>query len=125
MAPSLTRSAPFRTLLELIRADAIPLLLDTAEAVDAWADGHAEPGATPPRFVGMHPTKLRGLAFARYTSPYALWMIQRPRDAYHALSPAERKCVDDALRGTGCETLFEATSRHRLGKSGVELVFAS
>ena len=118
-------STQMRLLLELIGADAIPLLLDTATAFDEWADQHAEPGATPPRVVGMHTTSLRGLTFERYTSPYAVWMIQRPRDAYQALGDDERHRVDEALQGTGCEALFQKTSRHRLEKSGIELVFSA
>ena len=118
-------SPQMQTILGLIGADAIPLLLDTATAVDAWAEEHAVPGATPPRILGMHTTTLRGLTFKRYTSPYTVWMMQRPLDAYRALEPADRQRVDEALRGTGCEALFERPPRHRLGKSGIELVFAS
>jgi len=118
-------SAQMQTILGLIGADAIPLLLDTAAAVDAWADEHAVPGETPPRVLGMHTTTLRGLTFTRYTSPYTVWMIQRPLDAYRALEPANRERVDEALRGTGCEALFERPPRHRLGKSGIALVVAS
>ncbi len=118
-------SPQMQTILGLIGADAIPLLLDTATAVDAWAEEHAVPGATPPRILGMHTTTLRGLTFKRYSSPYAVWMMQRPLDAYHALEPADRQRVDKALCGTGCEALFERPPRHRLGKSGIDLVFAS
>ena len=123
--PADALSSQMRLMLDLIGADAIPLLLDTAAAFDEWADQHAEAGATPPRVVGMHTTKLRGLTFERYTSPYTVWMIQRPRDAYRALGSAERRRVDEALQGTGCEELLQQTSRHRLEKSGIELVFAA
>ena len=66
----------------------------------------------------------RPLTFKRYTSPYAVWMMQRPLDAYHALEPADRQRVDKALRGTGCEALFERPPRHRLGKLGIDLAFS-
>ena len=118
-------SGSMQAILRLIGSDAIPLLLDTVAAFGEWGDEHGVPGETPPRGVGMHSTTLRGLEFKRYTSPYTVWMTQRPIDAYRALAPEERQLVDDALRGTGCEVLFERPSRHRLGKSGIQLVFAS
>lgn len=112
-----------RPLLELVGSDAVPLLLDTLCAVETWADEHAREGATPPRAVGMHATSLRGVGFERYSSPYALWMAQRPLDAYRALDGDGRAAVDRALGGTGCEGLLAYEPRHRLAKRGVELVF--
>lgn len=111
-----------RPLLELIGQDAIPLLLDTVRAVEHWAASRPAGVDEPPRAVGGHPTHLRGVEFGRYTSPYTLWMVQRPLDAYRALSPAERGQVDAALAGTGCEALFALHPQLRLGKRDFKLV---
>ena len=114
-----------RPMLERIGRDAIPILLDTVRDFEAWADRQAADWSEPPRAVGMHRTALRGIGFDRYTSPYTLWMVQRPRDAYAKLTDAERAAVDRALAGTGCEALFAERSRYRLGKSRFRLTRVS
>lgn len=110
-----------RPLLELIGADAVPLLLDTVRAVEAWAATRAPDLVEPPRAVSGHRTQLRGAEFQRYTSPYTLWMVQRPLDAYRALAPPQRAAVDAALAGTGCEALFAHQPALRLGKRRFKL----
>jgi hypothetical protein len=112
-----------RPLLEGIGRDAVPVILDTVRAVEAWADAHAVPGLNPPRALGMHATALGGVAVQRYTSPYTLWMVHRVLDQYAALAPAARAAVDAALAGTGCEALLAHQPRHRIGKRGFDLVF--
>lgn len=112
-----------RPLLDLVGRDAVPLLLDTLRDFESWADGRPADVATPPRAVGFHETRLRGVKFQRYTSPYTLWMVQRSLDAYAALGAAERARVDAALAGTGCEALFAHRPRHRLGKRRFQLCF--
>jgi hypothetical protein len=112
-----------RPILELIGRDAVPLLLDTLRAFEEWADSRPVETVEPPRAVGFHSTRLRGIEVSRYTSSYTLWMAQRPLDAYAALGAAERGAVDRALAGTGCECLFEYRPRHRLGKRDFKLVF--
>ena len=111
-----------RPLLSLIGGDAVPILVDTVRAVEEWAATRPRDTDEPPRMVGGHTTTLRGAHFNRYTSPYALWMVQRPLDAYRALSPAERATVDAYLAGTGCEALFALQPSLRLGKRGFVLV---
>lgn len=112
-----------RPLLARVGRDAVPLLLDTLRDFERWADARPPDLETPPRAVGFHETRLRGAAFQRYTSPYTLWMAQRSLDAYAALALEERKRVDEALAGTGCEALLAYTPRHRLGKRRFQLVF--
>jgi len=109
-------------LLTLVGSDAVPLLLDTVHDFERWADAHGKTGEAPPRAVGFHATRLRGAAFQRYTSPYALWMVQRVLDPYGRLSVAERLAVDRALAGTGCEAFLACEPRHRVGKKGFSLV---
>ncbi len=48
-------------------------------------------------------------------------MVQRPLDAYAALTDAERARVDAALAGTGWEMLLACRPRHRMGKRGNDL----
>lgn len=119
IAPSL------RPLLELIGRDAVPVILDTARAFERWADEHARTGEEPPRGVGAHRTELRGVAFERFTSSYTLWMLQRTLDAWRALGTAERRAVEHALEGTGCDAALAYNPRHRLGKRDFKLVFES
>jgi len=114
-----------RPLLELIGADAVPLILDTVRDFEQWADAHRGKGEQPPRATGMHATHLRGIELQRYTNAYSLWMVQRVQDVYAALSGAEQSAVNAALRGTGCEALFAYAPRHRLGKQRFNLVFTS
>lgn len=114
--------ATLRPLLALIGGDAVPLLLDTVRAVEEWAATRPADTVEPPRMVGGHTTTLRGASVNRYTSPYALWMVQRPLDAYRSLAPADRAAVDAYLAGTGCEALFALQPSLRLGKRGFVLV---
>jgi glutathione S-transferase len=110
-------------LLALIGADAIPMLLDSLHAFDAWAAERPPDLIEPPRGVGGHSTSLRGAALNRMTSAYSMWMSQRPLDAYASLSRAERAEVDDFLTGSGCEALFAYRPRQRLGKRDFKLIF--
>ncbi|MFN8641337.1 MAG: glutathione S-transferase family protein [Candidatus Binatia bacterium] len=111
-----------RPLLRLIGGDAVPLLLDTARAVEEWAATRPTDTDEPPRMVGGHATTLRGVTVNRYTSPYAVWMMQRPLDAYRALPAAARADVDAYLAGTGCEKLLALQPSVRFGKRGFVLV---
>lgn len=110
-------------LLRLIGADAVPLLLDNLRAFEQWAAARAPDVVEPPRGVGGHQTSLRGAIVQRMTSPYTLWMAQRPLDAYRGLSPSGRADVDRYLAGTGCEALFRYEPRSRLGKHEFKLRF--
>jgi glutathione S-transferase len=109
--------------LELIGRDAAPFVLDAARAFDDWADAHPPDLDAPPRAVGRHETALRGRRFARYTSSYLPWLLQRPLDAWSALDEAVRRSVVSALEGTGCETLLAHEPRHRLAKRDHAIVF--
>jgi glutathione S-transferase len=111
-----------RPLLERIGADAIPPLLDSARAFEAWANGAASPDELP-RSAGVHPSRIGGVPVQRSTSPYTVWMVQRPLDVYRGLSPDARASVERALAGTGCEALLAHTPRHRLCKRRFKLVF--
>lgn len=116
--------ATLRPLLALIGGDAVPVLLDAVRGVEEWAATRPPDLAEPPRMVGGHTTTLRGVAINRFTGPYTLWMVQRPLDAYRALSAAERASVDTWLAGTGCEPLLALAPSLRLAKRDFKLVVA-
>lgn len=120
------RLAPtMRPLLERIGRDAVPMLLDTIAAWEGWAEGQGSELDVLPRSAGFHETRLRGIPLHRTTSPYAVWMAQRPLDAYRSLAASDRAAVDRALAGTGCEALLSVALRHRVAKRGFELVAAT
>jgi hypothetical protein len=110
-------------LLRLVGQDATPLFFDTVRTFEAWADERPADVEEPPRAVGMHESGFRGVRFTRYTSAYTLWMLQRTLDVVRTLAPDERRAVDAALAGTGCEALLDYEPRHRLGKRNFKLVF--
>ena len=112
-----------RPLLELVGRDAVPMILDCVEAFETWADERPFGQEETPRMVGVHRSQLRGAACQRGTSSYSLWMLQRPLDAYRALSNADRERVDQEIEGTGCEKLFAYEPRHRLAKRNFKLIF--
>lgn len=109
-------------LLELVGRDAGPLLLDGVKAVEEWADGNPPDLAEPPRLVGTHETTLRGIRFPRFTSPYTLWMLQRPLDAFAALDEAARAQVVEAFGDTGLGAWLAFRPRYRMGKRHFRLV---
>ncbi len=114
--------ATLKPFLKLIGGDAVPVILDNLRAFEAWADSKPPDLAEPPRAVGTHETKLRGVRFQRVTSPYTQWMAQRPQDAFRALDPAEQARVRRALNGTGLPALLDFAPRYRLRKRDFKLV---
>jgi glutathione S-transferase len=112
------------TLKPVLRAmaDGVPMLLDAAAKIDAWADASA--GSAPPRAIGMVDTTFRDTKLSLLCRPYTLWMLQRPLDAYAGLGDSERARVDAALAGTGWEALLAHRPRHRMGKRGNDLARA-
>ena len=115
-------SPTLRSLLALAGQDGAPLVLDTVRDFERWADASGKAGESPPRGVGLHTTRLRGASFQRYTSAYTLWMLQRVLDPLARLGGADRRAVDAALAGTGCDELLAFAPRHRVGKRGFQLV---
>ena len=102
--------------------DAVGTWLDGVRAVVQWADTAPRASAEVPRGVGSHETRLRDAVLSRYTSPYTLWMLQRPLAAYAALSADERARVDRLLASTGLDTWLAYRPRHRLAKREFKLI---
>ena len=113
-----------RPLLELVGRDAVPVILDTVRAFEAWADTRPPGTEEIPRAAGGHMSVLDGVNFQHYTSSYTLWMVQRPLDAYRRLASVECATVDRTLAGTGCEALLAYAPRHHLNKRRFKLVFS-
>lgn len=103
-------------LLRMIGHDAIPLVLDSVRAFESWADENRGWADELPRGVGMHRTALGGVSFERLTTPYTLWMAQRCRAVHGGLGASDRRTVDQALAGTGCEALFSYIPRHEVAR---------
>ena len=103
-----------------VMADGVPMLLRSAEETQAWVDAH--PGEAPPRGIGLFTAPFRDTELSMMCRPYTSWMLQRPLDAYGALTDAERSRVDAGLAGTGFEALLALAPRHRLGKRDNELI---
>jgi hypothetical protein len=110
--------------LSVMGTDAVPVLLATIRAVEAWADENAKPGVEAPRAIGLAESELRGTRLTRSAQCYSLWMLQRILDPYRALSSAERALIDNALAGTGWEPLLAYHPRHQIEKRGFQLVFS-
>lgn len=110
--------------ISVMGRDAAPAILDWIGDIERWLDDPANHDGPLPREIGITHTRLRDVPFPRMTLPYSLWMLQRPLDAYRALAADERKRVDQVLAGSGWEPLLAYQPRHRVAKSGFELVVA-
>ena len=106
-----------------IMADGIPMIRDSVAMIDDWFD--ANPDKSPPRAIGLCESTYRGTKLSFMSRPYTLWMLQRPLDAYAALSDADRRSVDSALDGSGWESLLAFRPRHRIEKLNNELTLES
>jgi len=141
-----------REVLAVMGCDAVPVILDTVRYIEEWANDQTarpEAGAAnrsdrnggfagnedrggpphsrkgtiePPRTVGRCKTELRGTEFERIAQPYSLWMLERCLGEYRRLAPDERTRVDDAVAGTGWDSLLAYEPRHRAYKRGFTLL---
>jgi glutathione S-transferase len=123
------------TLVPVLRtmADAVPMVVASVKATDAWADEHANTGDDETPGVGLGVPAGAGLVNAPYRDitllsaarPYTSWMVHRSLDAYCALDHEARASVDAALAGTGWEEILALRPRHRLEKQNYKLAWAS
>jgi glutathione S-transferase len=108
--------------LTVMGHDAAPTLLNGLEVFERWADAAPRGLEELPRAVGQIESTLRDLPLVRFAGSYAPFLVQRVLDDYRALDPAARKPVDEAVAGTGWETVLAHEPRHRLAKRGFKLV---
>lgn len=106
-------------------ADAVPMVVASVEATDAWAAENAKAGEAVPRGVGIEESAYRDAKLSSAARCYTLWMVQRPLDAYLALTDAERGQVDAAVAGTGWEEILALRPRHRVEKQSFQLAWES
>jgi hypothetical protein len=106
-------------------AEAVPMVVASVDATDAWAAEQAKAGEPVPAATGLRQSLYRDVTLSAAARPYTLWMVQRPLDAYRSLGGAERARVDAALAGTGWEEILALRPRHRVGKRNYQVVWES
>jgi glutathione S-transferase len=106
-------------------ADAVPMVVASIEATDAWAAENAKAGEPVPPATGRLQSAYRDVTLSAAARPYTSWMVQRPLDAYRDLDDTEKSQVDAALAGTGWEKILALHPRHRVEKRNYKLVWES
>jgi hypothetical protein len=100
----------------------LPDLLETCHQFQHWLAQNPE--APVPRVIGKHAFELEGQAGQRITRPYALWMLQRAREAYLATEGAERARADLLLQQVGGQAFMAFPDPPRLRRDGMSVVLA-
>jgi hypothetical protein len=114
-----------KDVLTLIGQDAVPMLAALDGVFDAWAAENATEGMEVERGVGEYVSELRGVRVTAGVRSYVSWKIQRLRDAFDAISPAEQRGVRETLAASGCDQLLSKDKvTCRLEKRGFKLVVA-
>lgn len=108
--------------LQRMMREQMPVLEDTALRLNAWLTEH--PGEPVPRTLGQHGFALEGQHGERVVRPYALWMLQRARDIYRALEPADRTRADQWLDAIGGTTFRDFQDPPRLVRDGMSVALA-
>ena len=106
------------TLLPVLRRmfdEQLPVLVDTARALDAWAASHPDREHVS-RVIGTHRYRLGGLEEERMITPFSLWMFQRPLDHYASLSAEDRAVIDPRLEALGGLEGMQLAPKTRLGR---------
>jgi glutathione S-transferase len=110
------------TLLPVVRRmmrEQMPVLVDSANRLATWLAAHPEESI--PRAIGKHPFELEGERGERIVRPYSLWMLQRARDVYRELSPAERERADTWLDSVGGIQFRKFVDPPRLARDGLSV----
>lgn len=113
------------TLLPVLRRmmrEQMPVLEDTVRRLDAWLAEH--PGEPIPRAIGLNGFTLENQRGERIVRPYALWMLQRTRDIYRTLEPADRTRADHWLETIGGLAFRDFKDPPRLVRDGMSVALA-
>ena len=113
------------TLLPVMRRmmrEQLPVLADSALRLASWAAAH--PGERIPRTIGRHVFDLEGQRGERIVRPYSLWMLQRARDVYRQLAPAERERAERWLSTVGGAAFRDFDDPPRLTRDGLSVALA-
>ncbi|HVW26014.1 MAG TPA: glutathione S-transferase family protein [Polyangiaceae bacterium] len=105
--------------LSRMMREQLPVLVDSSRLFREWLGAH--PGERVPRAIGVHEFELEGRRGKRIVRPYSLWMLQRARDVYAALSGAERAAADRLLRAAGGEAFLTFEDGLRLSRDGMSV----
>lgn len=97
----------------------LPVLADSSRLLAEWVVAH--PGERIPRVIGSHSFELEGEYGERIVRPYSLWMMQRARDVYTSLSPAERERADVWLDSIGGQAFRSFNDPPRLARQGMSV----
>ncbi|MEL7452621.1 MAG: glutathione S-transferase [Pseudomonadota bacterium] len=114
------------TLLPVLQrqlADFVPVLVDTAAALTAWAEGKPA-GEAVPRALGPMPFRISDTPGNRMIFPFNLWMLQRPMDHYASLAGKDKDAADAFLSSIGAEGLASMVKPPRLARENFKLVLA-
>jgi glutathione S-transferase len=114
-------------ILEMFAAQQLPVLLDTAEALDEWSNTNPDAQELP-RIFGFHKVRIghgdNTVETDRATFPYPLWMLQRVTDHLASLTSEDRRKADELLRSIGAAKLVEFTAPIRLARENFRVVRA-
>ena len=104
----------------------LPEIHSSIAAIDEWLSANPEEQEMP-RSIGTHGFRIAvgtdaEVAGERNIFPFVQWMWQRPYDAYHALSDADKKCVQEWLAPLGAAAAFEEPVRQRVERRNFKLM---
>lgn len=109
------------TLLPVLRRmmrEQLPVLEGTANLLCQWIAQNPDERRIP-RALGYLPFELEGKQGRRMVGPYSLWMLQRARDVYRALSAADRERADQLLASVGGAAFMDFPDPPRLQRDGL------
>lgn len=117
-----TAFAALEPVFKAIFREFMPLMEGVAEQVQDLK-ATTEPGVKLPRTLKDVTVPMGKHRFSRNAMPFSLWMIQRVKDDYDALSAKERAVVNDWAVKLGGKP-FSGLNFPRLEKQGVCVAFA-
>ncbi len=110
-------------ILRRLMREQMPVLQDSVSRLKTWMA--SRPGEqSVPRTLGMHGFTLEGVHGQRVVRPYSLWMLQRARDAWHALTPAEHLQAKRLMDAAGGDAFIELEDPPRLERDGLSVRLA-
>ena len=115
-----------RPILQRMVDEQLPVIHSSIAAIDEWLSANPEEQEMP-RSIGTHGFRIAvgtdaEVAGERNIFPFVQWMWQRPYDAYHALSDADKKCVQEWLAPLGAASAFEEPVRQRVERRNFKLM---
>lgn len=93
-------------LLEMFADEHLPILLDTAKHLSAWAADKSS-GEFVPRALGMHAFTIDGVEDNRAILPFGLWMLQRVSDHLNSLDGTDKSSAHALLDTIGARALID------------------